>query len=284
VQFGIVVVFASRLASRGLPVTATLALRFGIASAILASVLVGLGRPLLPAAGERAGILLLAIVGYAVEASLFFAALAHGTAAAVTLLFYTYPVMVGLGSWLVLRRGAPPRRTVIALAFASAGVAIVVGVGGSLAIDPIGVVLALLSAAVITGYVLGADVILRRTQPLTSSAWVSGAAAAALFVASLATGSWRAPVGTAEWAPIVAMGVATAGAFVCLLEGIRRIGAERSSIVSSAEPLSAALLAWAFLDQSVSLGVALGGVLILAGAILASLGRDRVAAPEAAVP
>jgi drug/metabolite transporter (DMT)-like permease len=283
-QFGIVVVFASRLASRGLPVTATLALRFGIASVILVGVLVVLGRPLLPAAGERAGVLVLAMVGYAVEASLFFAALTHGTAAAVTLLFYTYPVMVSLGSWLVLRRGAPPRRTAIALALASAGVAIVVGLGGSLAIDAIGVALALLSAVVITGYVLGADVILRRTEPLTSSAWVSGAASVALFVAALASGSWRAPAGGAEWAPIVAMGVATAGAFVCLLEGIRRIGAERSSIVSSAEPLSAAFLAWAFLDQSVGLGVALGGTLILGGAILASLGRDRVAVQEAAVP
>ncbi len=284
IQFGVVVVLASRLAHRGLPIAGTLALRFGIASVILFAVLAALGRPLAPVRSERRGVVLLAVVGYAVEASIFFAALARGTAAAVTLLFYTYPVVVAVGSWLVLRRGAPAGRTALALLLATAGVAIVVGVGGSLAIEPAGVALALLSSIVITGYMLGADVVLRRTQPLTSAAWVSGAASLALFAAAFATGTWRTPTGWSQWGPIVAMGVATAGAFVCLLEGIRRIGAERSSIVSSAEPLAAAVLARIFLGQAVGVGVAVGGALILGGAILASLARDRVSEREVAIP
>lgn len=284
ILFGVVVVLASMLADRGVPVWATLALRFGTASMILAGVLAALGRPLVPEAGERAGVVLLAVLGYAVEASFFFAALGHGTAAAITLLFYTYPVVVAIGSWLVLRRGAPPRRTVVALVLASTGVAVVVGVGGSLVIEPLGVVLSLTSAVIISGYMLGADVVLRRTQPLTSSMWVSGAASLALFAASFATGRWRTPVGWAEWGPILGMGIATAGAFVCLLAGIRRIGAERTSIVSSAEPLATAVLAWMLLDQSVGIGVAVGGVLILAAAVVASLGRDEVPEHEPAIP
>jgi drug/metabolite transporter (DMT)-like permease len=283
IQFGVVVVFASRLSRGNVPVTMTLALRFGIASLILAATLLALGRPLLPAPGERSGLVLIAVLGYAVEASVFFTALAHGTAAAVTLLFYTYPVVVALGSWVVLRRGAPPRRTALALAAASAGVAIVVGVGGSLVIDRAGVGLALLSAVIVSGYLLGADVLLRRTEPLTSACCVSGVASIALFGASFSTGLWRSPVGWSQWGAILAMGLATAGAFVCLLEGIRRIGAERSSIVSSAEPLAAAILAWVFLDQPVGVGVAIGGVLILAAAILAGLG-GRVSDREPAIP
>jgi drug/metabolite transporter (DMT)-like permease len=284
VLFGVVVVLASRLAGRGVPVWATLALRFGTASAILLAVLAVLGRPLLPARGERRGVLMLAVFGYATEASVFFAGLAHGTAAAVTLLFYTYPVVVAFGSWLVLRRGVPPRRTVVALVLASAGVAIVVGVGGALAIDPVGVALSLASAVIISGYMLGADVVLRRTQPLTSSMWVSGAASMALLAASLVSGRWRAPAGWVEWGLILGMGVATAGAFVCMLAGIRRLGAERASIVSSAEPLAAAVLAWAFLAQPVPAGVAAGGVLILSGAVIASLGRVEVPEAEPTIP
>jgi drug/metabolite transporter (DMT)-like permease len=283
IQFGTVVVFSSRLANRGLQVTSTLAMRFGIAALILAVVLAALGMPLAPVRGERTGAVLIAVFGYAIEASVFFAALSHGTAAAVTLLFYTYPVVVALGSWLVLRRGAPPGRTAVALALASVGVAIVVGVGGSLVIEPIGVVMSLLCAFIISGYLLGADVLLRRTPALTASMWVSGAASLALFAASFASGRWHAPAGWSQWGPILAMGVGTAGAFVCLLEGIRRIGAERSSIVSSAEPLAAAILAWLFLDQPVGPGVAIGGAFILVGAVLASLGRDRVP-EEPAVP
>jgi drug/metabolite transporter (DMT)-like permease len=282
VQFGVVVVLASRLSRAGVPVTTALAMRFGIASLILAIAVVALRRPIAPARGERAGVVLLAVVGYALEASVFFAALAHGTAAAVTLLFYTYPVVVALGSWGVLRRGRPSGRTALALAFASAGVAIVVGAGGSLVIERTGVSLALLSALIISVYLLGADVVLRRTEALTAALWVSGAASAALFAASFATGTWRTPVGWSTWGPIVGMGVATAGAFVCLLEAIRRIGAERSSILSSAEPLAAALLAWAFLDEATGVAVALGGILILAGSVLASL--DRAREPEHAIP
>jgi drug/metabolite transporter (DMT)-like permease len=282
VLFGVVVVLASRLSHDGVPVATALALRFGSACVILAGAMLVLGRPIAPAEGERTAIVLLAVLGYAVESSIFFAALAHGTAAAVTLLFYTYPVVVALGSWSVLRRGRPPRRMALALVLTSVGVAIVVGVGGSFAIEHVGVGLALLSAVIVSGYLLGADALLRRTDVLTSACWVCGSASIALFATSFATGRWQVPAGPSQWAAIVGMGVATSGAFVCMLEGIRRIGAERSSIVSSAEPLAAAVLAWAFLDQSVGIGVAIGGSLILVGAVVATLGR----APEreAAIP
>jgi len=43
--------------------------------------------------------------------------------------------------------------------------------------------------------------------------------------------------------------------------------------VSSTEPLAAALLAFAFLGESVGLAVAFGGALIIAGALIASLAR-----------
>jgi drug/metabolite transporter (DMT)-like permease len=47
----------------------------------------------------------------------------------------------------------------------------------------------------------------------------------------------------------------------------------RTSIISATEPLSAALLGFLFLGESVSAGTALGGALILAGAVIASLAR-----------
>lgn len=77
------------------------------------------------------------------------------------------------------------------------------------------------------------------------------------------------------------MAVATAGAFVCLFGGLRRLGAVRTSIVSSTEPLAASLLAVAFLGESVGLSVAVGGALIVGGAIIASL---ALAAPPAEPP
>lgn len=281
--FGAVVVLSSSIFDRGLPVWSVLAVRFGVAAAVLAVILAVLRRPMLAAPGERTRIVVIAAFGYAIEASFFLAALGHGTAAAVTLLFYTYPVFVAAGSWLVLRRGAPPRRTAVALVLAVTGAAIVVAVGGDLVIEPVGVVLAVTSAVIITGYMLGADVVIRRTQPLTASLWVSATVSVSTFAAAVATGQWRAPEGWSEWGTLLAMGVGTAGAFVTLLGGIRLIGAERSSIIGAMEPLAAALLAWAFLDEPVGAGVAAGGVLILAAAILASVAQ-RARAKEPAMP
>jgi drug/metabolite transporter (DMT)-like permease len=133
------------------------------------------------------------------------------------------------------------------------------------------VVLALCSAITYTGYILGAEHVLRRTQPLTSSLWVSGAAAVGLAIFAAGTGSFRVPSTLEDWLPIVGMSVATAAAFVCLFAGLQRLGAVRTAIISSTEPLAAALLAVAFLGEAVGASVALGGVLIVAGAVIASV-------------
>jgi drug/metabolite transporter (DMT)-like permease len=55
-----------------------------------------------------------------------------------------------------------------------------------------------------------------------------------------------------------------------MFAGLQRLGAVRTAIISSTEPLAAALLAVAFLGESVEASVALGGVLIVAGAVIAS--------------
>jgi drug/metabolite transporter (DMT)-like permease len=273
-QFGAIVVVGKRVVERGMTPESMLAYRFGVAAAVLLLTLLLLRRPLLAASGERAGLILLALFGYAVEASFFFTAADHGTAAAVTLLFFTYPVFVTLGTWL-LGRGAPARLTAVALVLALAGATIVAATGAGLSIEAAGVGFALASAVVYSAYLVGTDILIRRTSPLTSAMWVSGVASTGLFAYSVITGRYVSPMGAADWWSLLAAGAATAGAFVCLLGALQRIGAVRTAIVSATEPLSAAFLGFVFLDEVVSLGTALGGVLILVGAVLASLARAR---------
>jgi len=85
------------------------------------------------------------------------------------------------------------------------------------------------------------------------------------------------PSGAAEWGPLVGMGLASGAAFFFLMEALNRIGAVRTSIISAMEPLAAAVLGFIFLDESVTIGVAAGGLLILAGSVLASLARTPTA-------
>lgn len=271
-QFGLVVLLGKFVRRHGLSVEAMLSIRFGLGALLLAAALVALRRPLLAAPGERAGLAILALVGYAVEATFFFTALGHGTVAAVTLLFFTYPVLVTLGTWAI-GRGTPARQTILALGCALVGSAIVVGTGAGLQIETLGVVFALASATTYTGYLIGADVVLRRTNALTSAMWVSAGASIGLFLYANVIGGWRLPAGSHEWFLLVGMGLASAGAFVCLMEGIQRIGAVRTAIVSALEPLAAAALAWLFLGEDVTWGIAVGGTLILVAAVTASLAR-----------
>ncbi len=275
--FGSVVVLGKHALASGLTVSSLLAIRFGVGAVILVVALIALGKPLGGAEGERAGLGALAVCGYAVEASFFFTALRHGTAAAVTLLFFTYPVFVTVMSWLT-GSGRPRRLTMFALVCALVGAAVVVGTGSGLAIETAGVAFALASALTYSAYLVGADRVLRRTNPWTSAMWVSAGASIGLVVYSALSGNAELPSGWSGWWPVLGMGLATAAAFVCLLEGIQRIGAVRTAIVSAMEPLAASLLAFVFLDESVTAGVAVGGTLILVGAIGASL--TRAATPQ----
>src|SRR5204863_9531571 len=122
---------------------------------------------------------------------------------------------------------------------------------------------------------LGADRVLRRTVPLAGAMWVSLFASLALALFAVVGGGLQSPDGLRQWAPLAGMGAATAGAFVCLFAGLRRLGPVRTAIVAATEPLAATVLAAIFLHQPIRASVAGGGVLILAGAVAASLARAR---------
>jgi drug/metabolite transporter (DMT)-like permease len=272
-QFGSVVVLG-RIATRpgGLPVPALLAIRFAIAAALLAAALIALRQPLRAAKGEGWRLAVLGVGGYAVEAALFFFALRHGTAAAVTLLFFTYPVVVSAIAF-ILGRGLPGWLLGASLACAVGGAAVVVVAAGGVAIDSAGIVLALGSSTMISFYLVGAEAVLKRTNSLTGSMWVGAAAAAGLGVYAAATGDAAWPVGWRQWGPVLAMAAFTAGAFVCLFAGLRRLGVVRTAIISACEPLVAAVLAAVFLGEAVHAGTVGGGLLIVVGAVAASLAR-----------
>src|SRR5207247_1494438 len=116
VLFSFVVILGKGLL-RGEPPFALLFFRFGVAAALLAVVCVATGRPLRPEPGERIGLAIAATLGYGTESALYFAGLNHGSAAAVTLLFYTYPVWVMLTA-IALDRRLPAGMLAAALAFA----------------------------------------------------------------------------------------------------------------------------------------------------------------------
>lgn len=282
-QFGLVVVLGKVASNRGVPVGSLLAVRFGIAAVVLAAALIATRTPLAAAPGERTGLLLLGALGYGIEASFFFLALARGTASAVTLLFFVYPVIVTVVS-AVSGAGIPGRLVVGSLGAALAGVALVVGTSGRLDISGAGIAFALGSAGMYTIYLLGIERTLHRTSSVVASMWVSAAASAAIALYAFALRGAAMPHGARQWWPVIGTGVFTSGAFFTLFAGIRRLGAIRTAIIAALEPFSTAALAVIFLGDPLRLGTVGGGVLILGGAVAAGIARGRSPEPETSVP
>lgn len=282
-QFGGVVVLGAQLLRGGLGVPAMLAIRFAIAALVLAAIVTARREPMLPARGERLRLAVLGLAGYAIEATLFFAAIGHGTATAVTLLFFTYPVLVAVAS-MALGHGTPGRLVGGALAAAVTGAAVVVAGGGSIAIRPAGIAFALGSALMFTGYLIGVDRVMKKTRPLPASAWVAAWASAGLFLSLTFLPGRAWPAGGTEWVRVTFMGGATGGAFVCLMAGLRLLGPVRTSIIAALEPLSSAILATIVLSEPLGRWTIAGGLLILGGAIAASVARREPAVAEAEIP
>jgi drug/metabolite transporter (DMT)-like permease len=277
--FSFVVILGKGLL-HGEPPFALLFLRFSVAAAALAIVAAVSGRPLVPERGERLGLALAATLGYGTESAFYFAGLNHGSAAAVTLLFYTYPVWVMLAAMAIDRR-VPAEKLVVALACAIAGGAIVVVGGSGVDIEPAGIVLALLCAFTYTAYLIGVDRLVRRTNPLTTATWLAAGASLANLTYAFVFHGWSTPTGTHAALRVVGMGVFTAGAFVCLIASLQRIGALRNAILGVIEPLMVAVLAALFLAEAITVSVAIGGALILGGGVIATLARgERAVEPD----
>jgi drug/metabolite transporter (DMT)-like permease len=279
VLFSFVVILGKGLL-RGQPPFALLFFRFAVAAVILAVVTIATRRPLTPEPGERLGLAIAATLGYGSESALYFAALNHGSAATVTLLFYLYPVWVMLTA-IALDRRIPAGRLVTALAMAIVGSAVVVVGGSGVEIAPIGIALAILCSLTYTGYVTAADRVLRRTNPLTTAAWLAAGASVANLTYALAFRGWSTPPGSFVGLRVLGMGACTAGAFVCMIASLQLIGAVRNAIIGVLEPLSVAVLAAVFLAEPITTSTAIGGGLILVAAVVATLARGaRVVEPD----
>ena len=269
-SYGITIVCNRELATRGFGPAASLSIRFAVAALALLAVIAVVRRPLLPAPGERWRALALGMVGYAGQSVLFYSAVQRGSAAAVALLFYSYPAMVALLE-LARRKVRWSGSLAAAMALSVGGTLVIVTAGSDVTITTAGVVFALASAASFGVYMLAAAVATPRTDSLTNGAWVAIGASLAITGFGVVTGSLRAP-GSSWWLMVI-NGLATGSAFVLLFAAVRRLGASRTAIVMTVEALSAVVLSAVVLDERIGLRQAAGGIAILAATAVISSQR-----------
>ncbi len=268
--FGTMPILAKQAYAAGLEVSTLLAVRFVIAAALLWAIVavrragVGSARALLAGAG-------LGLVGYSLQAGLFFFALTRIDAGLASLLLYAYPALVTAGA-IALRRERFSRRRAGALSVASAGVALVL-LGGGVAsggIDAAGALLALGAAAAYTVYILSSDAVSRRIAPLSFAAAICTGATVTFVAGALALGQLGPGDVTAEglgWAAALAA-FSTVMPIVCFFAGLGRIGASSASIVSTVEPPITVGLAFLVFSERLGAVQLIGGALVLSAVVL----------------
>jgi len=271
--FGTLGVLGELAAAAGLSIPTVLTFRFLLATLVVWLVLGARGR-LHPLRGRALAVgVALGAVGYAAMSGLFFWGLTFMTAGLVGIVLYTYPVFV-VGAAALRLDEAVTRRTVGALGAALAGVALVTGADPAGA-DPRGIAVVLAAAVVYAGYITASRSALATVDPQVLTAHVLPGAAASYLAFGTATGRLAAPATGYEWALVVAIAVvATALPIFTFFAGLRRIGASKASIVSTAEPVVTLLLGAAALGEPITPVTVVGGALVLGGVVLVQTGAE----------
>jgi drug/metabolite transporter (DMT)-like permease len=229
--------------------------------------------------GDAVQLLLFGIFGMLAVQYTYFAAIRFSNTATATVLQFTGPSMIAV--WLALRqRHLPALREAIAILLALAGTFVLVTHGdfGALSISPLALFWGLASAVAAAFNSLQPVGLLRRHPASEVTGWgmiIGGIALSLLHAPWKVEGQWDG-LAYLFLGFIVTFG--TLVAFYLYLKAVRLIGAQKTSLLSSAEPLTAAVLAVWWLGVSFGIMDWLGSALIVATIFL--LARKDVRQPE----
>lgn len=183
-------------------------------------------------------------------------------------LFYTYPAWVAAISALRRTDRMTPRRA-LALCAALAGVFVIVGSPLNSSLNPIGVALALVSAAVYGAYIPVISTLQVNMRPMSAALHMTVGATVIFAVVALVHGDIATPVSATAAAGIATLAVvSTAGAFWSFLAGLAVLGPVRTAIVATVEPFYTMLLGSVILAERVSIRTVFGGMLIAVAVVV----------------
>ena len=272
--FGAMGIFGKLAYDEGASVATLLSIRFVLAAVLFWALAAATGaiRDLRALPWRDLGVALaLGAVGYSAQAGCYFAALRRLDASLLSLVLYTFPAIVAVAA-IVLGRERASRRAAAALALASVGLVLVLAGAGTGALDPLGMGLGLAAAFVYAAYILISEDVVQRVGPLVLSALVCTGAATSLTLGGAALGEVQAGAVTAAgfgWLGALAL-VSTVAAIVLFFAGLARVGPTTASILSTAEPMTAVLLAFLVFGESLGVTQLAGGTLVLGGVLILS--------------
>jgi drug/metabolite transporter (DMT)-like permease len=214
-------------------------------------------------------------IGLAAVQFTYFFAISKIQVAAAILIQYQAPIFVALHTLLILRLKLPAV-VYIAMAGSLFGCYLVVG-GYSLDLlhmNRTGVLVALLSAVVFAWYTVRCEYGMRPYAPWTVVFYGLLFAAVTWNILHPPFTAFLRPSGLVQWWWILFIAFfGTVLAFTCYNEGINRIGAARTSITATLEPITAGIIAWMLLAETMEVWQLIGAFLVIASIILLQAGK-----------
>ena len=216
------------------------------------------------------------LIGLLVAAQSYclYSAVALIPVALALLVFQTFPMMLGLLSWLAGGE-RPARRSVAVMPVALVGLALALdvwGKSGDIAArwNEIGAgVLWALGAAISFAAAL---LLMTRWLPTMDgrlrSFLTMCVVAVVVLAGGAAAGDFRLPADTTGWAAIVLLTAFYGTAITSMFIVLPRLGAVNNAVVLNFEPIAVLAIAWVVLDQKVS-ALQILGAFIVTGAIMA---------------
>jgi len=214
---------------------------------------------------------------------LFFETIKRSSVAVAVLVVYTAPILLAVLAPLVL----PERRSRAALAAlvpAAVGLAVITLGGGEEArVTTLAVATGIGAALTYAALVIATKRLTATLATATITFWIYGAAA--VLLAPFLLAAERIVPRGAEILWVLLLGVVfTALSGFVYITLLRRVTAQAVGVLAYLEPVSAALLAWALLDEALGVAVVAGGALVVAAGVLVVVAEPGDAAPIEAGP
>jgi DME family drug/metabolite transporter len=251
----------------------------------LLSLIPGSSRSEEPVAPSTAGRWQLAALGLSIALvnAAYYLAINRLPVAVALVLQYSAPVLVVAWTGLVAGR-APSIEILVALAAAVAGVVLVAELpGGDLgSIDALGFGFGLASAVLFAAYTLLSEPVGARFGPIGAMRRAFALAAAGWVVFQIPRGWPEELFQPGNIIEVLYVGLfGTLAPFLLYVWAIRHVRPERATIAATLEPVLGALVAWVWLEQTLSAMQMVGGLLVITAVVLLQIRRRaRVPAPE----
>jgi len=247
-------------------------IRFLFSSLTLFAVALALRRPLRPARRDWLPLLGVALGAFGTTNG-YLTSVAFIPVSLAVLIFYTFPLVVGIAEPLLERRPVGARLLLCSVvAFAGLGLAL----GPSFdTLDWRGILL----AVVASGSALVAFLSTRRLSQQADSIGSSAGTLALCFLGMCLvlplTSSFTLPQGTVGWLGLAAAATLFMGAYFLQLLSLRLAPAGPVALIYNVEPALTVVLAWLILSTALSWVQALGVALVIAALVAAALRRPR---------